>query len=115
VKWGGGGYVLSSDDIEWMLDHYLNNRDEGNDWRASPIVAKSFADLPAALVVTADHDPLVDEGKSYADRLSGDGVAAEYACFDGTFHGFLGYASLIEVGRRALDLICNRIGRAVSK
>ncbi len=67
-----------------MLDHYLSDRGEGNDWRASPIVAKSYAGLPAALVVTADHDPLVDEGKVYADRLSADGVDTEYACFAGT-------------------------------
>ena len=80
----------------------------------SPIVAKSYAGLPSALVVTADHDPLVDEGKLYADRLTADGVAAEYACFGGTFHGFVGYASLLEVGSRAVDLICNRIKQAVS-
>ena len=52
LRWGGSGYVLSNDDIEWMLDHYLNDRGEGNDWRASPIVAESYAGLPAALVVT---------------------------------------------------------------
>ena len=97
-----------------MLDHYLNNRDEGNDWRASPIVAASYRGLPAALVVTADHDPLVDEGKLYADRLSADGVATEYACFAGTFHGFVGYASLLEVGCRAMNLTCDRINQAVS-
>lgn len=115
LKWGGGDYVLSNDDIEWMLDHYLNDRSQGADWRASPIVAESYRGLPAALVVTADHDPLVDEGKLYADRLSADGVAAEYACFAGTFHGFVGYASLLEVGARAVALICDRIKQAISR
>ena len=80
LKWGGGGYVLDNDDIEWMLDHYLNSRDEGFDWRASPIVAQSYSDLPPALVVTADHDPLVDEGKLYAQRLSSDGVDFALTC-----------------------------------
>lgn len=51
---------------------------EGNDWRASPIVAKSYAGLPTALVVTADHDPLVDAGQLYADRLTAEGVTAEH-------------------------------------
>jgi acetyl esterase/lipase len=49
----------------------------------------------------------------YADRLTADGVAAEYACFGGTFHGFVGYANLLEVGSRAVDLICKRIQQAV--
>lgn len=114
-KWGRGEYVLDNDDIEWMLDLYLNSREEGNDWRASPIVAESYSGLPPALVVTADHDPLVDEGKLYADRLSADGVDAEYACFDGTFHGFVGYASVIDVGARGVNLICDRIKQAVSQ
>ncbi len=96
-----------------MLDHYFTNRDEGNDWRASPIVAPSFAGLPPALVITASHDPLVDEGKLYADRLTQDRVRVEYACFDGTIHGFVSMASVIPAGARAMDLICDRIRQEV--
>jgi acetyl esterase len=113
-QWGAGGYVLENDDIEWMLDHYLADRAEGDDWRASPILAKDFAGLPPALVVTADHDPLMDEGKAYADRLAAAGVAVEYACFEGAFHGFVGYASLVDVGARGVALICERIRAAVA-
>jgi acetyl esterase len=113
LNWGGGGYLLSNDDIEWMRGHYLGKPADSDDWRASPIVATSYAGLPAALVVTAEHDPLVDEGKLYADRLRADGVDAEYACSAGTFHGFVGYASLLDVGSRALSLICDRIKQAV--
>ena len=112
VRLGSGELFLMNDDIEWMLDHYFTDRAEGNDWRASPILARSFAGLPPALVVTASHDPLVDEGKLYADRLKEAGVAVEYVCFDGTFHGFVSMASVIPAGARAMELICDRIRNA---
>ncbi|HEX3916875.1 MAG TPA: alpha/beta hydrolase [Caulobacteraceae bacterium] len=112
--WGAGGYILDNDDIAWMLGNYLTDPAEGDDWRASPILAASYAALPPALVITADHDPLCDEGKLYADRLAADGVAAEYACFEATFHGFVGYAAFLEVGARAVDLLCDRIRRALA-
>ena len=115
LTWGRGGYVLDHEDIEWMLDHYLNDRTEGDDWRASPLLAPRLAGLPPALVITADHDPLCDEGKAYADRLAAEGVKVEYVCFSGTFHGFIGYAALLDVGARGLDLVCDRIRAAVSE
>jgi len=113
-KHGAGDLFLIADDIEWMLDHYFTTRDEGNDWRASPILASSFAGLPPALVVTASYDPLVDEGKLYADRLAEAGVATEYACFEDTIHGFVSMASVLPSGARAMTLICDRIRRTVS-
>jgi acetyl esterase len=109
ARLGSGELFLMNDDIEWMLDHYFTDRAEGNDWRASPILAQSFAGLPPALVVTASHDPLVDEGKLYADRLKEAGVEVEYVCFNGTFHGFVSMASVIPAGARAMELICDRI------
>lgn len=115
TQWGGGGYFLSNDDIAWMRDQYFTTPDEGDDWRASPITAKNFTGLPPALVVTAGHDPLVDEGKLYADRLAADGVKTEYVCFDGTIHGFVSFASVLEVGARGMNLICDRISDATRK
>lgn len=110
---GAGRYILVNQDIDWMRDHYLKTPDDAQDWRASPILARDFSGLPSALIVTADHDPLVDEGKLYADRLTAAGVNVEYACFEGTFHGFIGYASLIAIGARGLELVCDRIKRAI--
>ncbi|WP_174286263.1 alpha/beta hydrolase [Sphingomonas bacterium] len=115
ARLGVGGLVLDNADIDWMLDHYLSSDDQAQDWRASPILARDFSGLPPALVITADHDPLVDEGKLYADRLAKAGVPVEYACFEGTFHGFVGYAALIEIGARAVNLICDRIERVMRK
>ena len=99
---GGGGYILSDADIRWMLSHYLNSPDDGNDWRASPILASTYAGLPPALIVTAGHDPLLDEGKQYASRLSQDGVKAEYVCFEGTIHGFFRLRKHTRAGRSCI-------------
>jgi len=81
-------------------------------------VSRSYQKLPRRvksdrlLVVTADHDPLVDEGKHYADRLAADGVPVEYACFEGTFHGFVSFGAVIKTAAQAMDLICSRIKQA---
>ena len=114
ARLGRGDLLLSNEDIEWMLGHYLNDSRDAEDWRASPILAPSFAGLPPALVMTADHDPLVDEGRLYADKLRESRVPVEYICFEGTFHGFVGYASVLEVGARGLALVCDRIRQAVA-
>lgn len=113
-RWGGGEYFLIVDDIEWMLDAYYENPAQGEDLRASPILAKSFADLPPALVVTASHDPLIDEGRLYARKLAEAGVPVEDASFDGTFHGFVSFALAVETGARAMTLICDRIAKATA-
>jgi acetyl esterase len=112
LAYGGGQHFLISADIEWMVHNYLNADTERDDWRASPIVASSFAGMPPALIVTASHDPLCDEGKIYSERLARDSVHAEYACFEGTIHGFASFANLLDVGKRGMTLICDRIRKA---
>ena len=113
-RWGGGEYFLIADDIEWMLDAYFEDRAHGEDWRASPITAPSFAGLPPALVVTASHDPLIDEGRLYASKLAEAGVPVEDASFEGTFHGFVSFALVLETAARAMTLICKRIAEATA-
>ncbi len=85
----GEGYALTADVMNWFMDHYLPSRDMAHDWRASPLKAKSHADLPPALVITAGFDPLRDEGRLYADALSAAGGSAEYICFERQIHGFI--------------------------
>jgi acetyl esterase len=110
---GGGDLILDMQDIAWMLDHYLEDSGQGEDWRASPILAATYSGLPPALVVTADHDPLKDEGAHYAERLRMDGVPVEHVCFEGTFHGFIGFGASVEAGRQGIALVCDRIRQAV--
>jgi acetyl esterase len=96
------GYLLTKASIEWFVDCYLGDRE-----RKDPAVSPLFADLsglPRALVVTAEFDPLRDEGEAYATRLQEAGVPTEHLRYDGQIHGFFGMATTLDGGRHALDL-----------
>lgn len=111
---GGEGEFLSLRDMGWFAGHYFGGSGEGeSDPRASPIRASSLKGLPPALVLTAGFDPLRDEGRQYADRLSGDGVPVEYRCFESTIHGFLSFAGVLDAGRAGLDFVASRLKAAL--
>ncbi len=98
----GSGYLLTAQRMQYFAQQYLNGPDDALDWRASPLLAPSLAGLPPALVITAGHDPLVDEAKAYADRLAAEGVSARYVCYPGMIHGFMTMAGALERGREAV-------------
>ncbi|MDY7100609.1 MAG: alpha/beta hydrolase [Actinomycetota bacterium] len=83
------GYYLWRADMAWFWDHYapLDRRSEP---LASPLRAESHRGLPPAVIVTAECDPLRDEGRAYAERLEASGVATSYRCYAGELHGFFG-------------------------
>ena len=107
------GYLLTSDSIQWFRGHYLPSAADWTDWRASPLLARSHAGLPAALVLTAGFDPLRDEGLQYADALSAAGVHAEYVCFERQIHGFLTMGRLLHEANTAVDLCAGALRRAL--
>ena len=96
------GYMLTHEAIAWFAGHYLNGPADRLDWRASPLRAQDLHGLPPALVITAGFDPLKDEGKAYAERLRAAGVAVEFTCYEGMFHGFFGMNGKIAVARQAI-------------
>lgn len=96
------GYFLTRASMEWFVDHYLGDRDP-KDPTVSPLFASSLAALPPALVITAEYDPLRDDGEAYAAALREAGVPVEAIRYSGQIHGFMGLAALLDDGKHALD------------
>ncbi len=99
----GQGYLLETETMSWFWDIYCPEAERRGEPAASPLKAESLAGLPPALVLTAEFDPLRDEGHAYADALQAAGVAAEAICFDGLVHDFLATAELIPGSRAAFE------------
>ncbi len=97
------GYMLTADGMRWFYRHTLNDPSEGDDPRVSPIRAERLADLPPAFVITAEFDPLRDQGIAYAEALAAAGVPVTSTTYDGVFHGFFNMSAMIDRAKVALD------------
>lgn len=95
--------VLTSRNMRAYARLYLGEQYGTEDFRASPLRAASHADLPKAFIVTAELDPLLDNGARYRDALTAAGVAVRYAEYEGAIHGFLSLPGVVPVAARALD------------
>lgn len=111
----GHGYGLTAEAIEWCNKWSLEDISEAKKPYASPLLAANFENLPAACVITAEYDPLRDEGEAYARHLSDAGVEVYVKRYDGVIHGFFRMQNLLEEARNALSLICERLTDAFFK
>jgi acetyl esterase len=102
IERNGDGYLLTKKSMLYFRGHYLPREADWQDWRASPLLAKSLANLPPAYVMTAGYDPLVDEGKAYADRLAKEGVPTVYRNYADMVHGFITMGRLLDTANAAL-------------
>jgi acetyl esterase len=96
------GYLLTRDSMQWYWGHYLNEASEATHPYAAPLQAEALGGLPAALVITAEFDPLRDEGEAYAQRLQQAGIPTTYSRYDGMIHGFFGMPEPLDKGKQAL-------------
>ncbi len=96
------GYLLTRKVMNYFRGHYLPEERDWLDWRASPMLATSLAGLPPAYVLTAGYDPLVDEGRAYAERLAAEGVKTEYIDYPGMIHGFLLMGGVLDTANEAI-------------
>jgi len=111
----GGTPVWTSGSNAQMWDHYLGAKRDYVSNYAAPGRASDLSDLPPAYVMTAELDPLRDEGISYAQRLMQAGVATDLRCFAGACHGFDLLAPTIELSRRAVDEQVSAVARAFAR
>ena len=81
--------------------------------RGSFLVLSTTTIMVSALVITAEHDPLRDEGRRYAERLRAEGTPARYTDYVGMAHGFMSFPGLASGARQALAEICQELTAAV--
>ena len=103
------GYMLTRHSMQWFWEQYVPSMDDRSHAYASPMRAESLAGLPAALVVSAEFDPLRDEAEAYARRLEVSGVSVELTRCPGQIHGFLRWTDKFDA---SLDLV-EQIGQYV--
>jgi acetyl esterase/lipase len=101
--------VLTRADIQAFRHHYIGDADP-KDPQVSPLHAEDLSGLPPTLVQTAEHDPLVDEGRFYAEALDAAGVPVRHTEYVGMPHGFMSFPGVArQAARQALAEICEEL------
>jgi acetyl esterase len=96
------GYYLTASAMRWFWAHYLAEPHDGAHPYATPLRAPDLSGLPPALIITAEYDPLRDEGETYAKRLGAAGVPVTLSRYDGMIHGFFSMGMMLDRGREAM-------------
>jgi acetyl esterase len=107
------GYLLQRASMRWFWGHYLTSDSEGANPYVSPLRAPSLAGLPPAFVITAEFDPLRDDGRLYADRLHEAGVPVKYRCYDGMIHGFFWMLGALDQARSLMNEVGQEVRQAL--
>jgi acetyl esterase len=108
----GDGYLLTKDMMQWFWDHYLTGAKDGKHHLASPLRAKDLSGLPPALVITAEYDPLRDEGEAYATALTAAGVSVTHTRYPGMIHAFWQMLAVFEAASIAADQAADELRKA---
>ncbi|TDD35889.1 alpha/beta hydrolase [Nonomuraea terrae] len=106
--------MLTRDTMVWFWDHYAPDPAARAHPDASPLRADDLSGLPPAVVLTAEHDVLRDEGEAYAERLREAGVPVEFQRFDGQMHGFFTMVNMLPASATALETVARSVERRLS-
>lgn len=99
------GYQLTKSEMEWFRELYLRSPEDARNPYASPLLVDGLQGLPPALILTAECDPLRDEGEAYAKRLEAAGVPVTCTRYAGMIHPFFSLSGAIPQAFDALDQV----------
>lgn len=88
--------------MTWFWNYYLENDAQKTEKYVAPLTANDLSGLPPAIIITAEHDPLRDEGEQYAKKLADAGVSVKSQRFDGVVHEFFGVAGAVSKAKDAV-------------
>jgi acetyl esterase len=108
------GYFLTRADISWFAEQYAGQADPENP-RLSPLLTEDLAGLPPAILVTAEYDPLRDEGEAYARALENAGVSVTARRYDGLIHGFFDFSALSPAAAAAVQETCSTLRQLLAQ
>jgi acetyl esterase len=111
----GSGYILDRDQLKWFFDNYLPAQQDVTDRYLFPLAAGDVSGLPSTLVITAEFDPLRDEGIAYAEKLSDAGVSVHHEHADDQMHGFLLHGRAIEKADGLIDYVADALARLAKR
>jgi acetyl esterase/lipase len=106
------GYILTREGMCWYWDQYAPGLAERREPYASPLRASSLAALPPALVITAEYDPLRDDGELYARRLAEAGVPVTLSRYPGMVHSFFRLTNVMDAARAAVREVADALEKA---
>jgi len=101
--------LLTTEFMQWFWNHYVPNVDDRAHHEASPLRAGSLEGVAPALVITAAHDVLRDEGEAYAERLKEAGVRTEHRRWPGQMHGFFSMVNVLPAAAEAMDFVAETV------
>jgi acetyl esterase len=111
-------HFLTRESMDWFTENYLPNREAGLEPSASPMNAANLKGLPPAMIITAECDPLRDQGEAYARKLQSAGVQVALKRYEGMIHPFFQFGGVLDTARVAMadagSAIRRALGTAVS-
>ncbi len=106
------GPVLTKGMMEWFWKLYLRNDKDAYHPYVAPLHAADLRNLAPATVITAEYDPLRDEGAAYAKKLQQFGVPVDYKCYDGVTHGFVSMWPAVDIGKDGVKHVSENLKKA---
>ncbi|MDA8196907.1 MAG: alpha/beta hydrolase [Actinomycetota bacterium] len=110
----GSGYFLTRDDLIYYRQNYLPEEDGLKDPRANVLMESRLNASPPTLIVSADHDPLIDEAYVLRESFDEVGVRVDHVVFEGVIHGFISMGAFTTKSKEALDLCASFLDEYLS-